>query len=83
MEAIRAANFLTNNDEGGGEWIRFNRVAPKAGEEARGRGGRRAGAVAAANFRSLKGITNRPTHRAGRFFFGAFHIASTVSVTQL
>ena len=43
MEAIRAANFLTNNDEGGGEWIRFNRVAPKAGQENRGRAGRTGG----------------------------------------
>ncbi len=38
MEAIRAANFLTNNDEAGGEWIKFNK-AP--GEDAGGRGGRR------------------------------------------
>ncbi|WP_412563154.1 dihydropteroate synthase [Thalassobius sp. MITS945101] len=43
MEAIRAANFLTNNDEGGAEWIRFNKPAGEAGEGARGRrgGGRR------------------------------------------
>jgi 5-methyltetrahydrofolate--homocysteine methyltransferase len=40
MEAIRAANFLTNNDDGGGAWISFNRQAPKAGEEGRGRAGR-------------------------------------------
>ena len=40
MEAIRAANFLTNNDEGGAEWIKFNKVPAKAGEEGRGRGGR-------------------------------------------
>jgi len=40
MEAIRAANFLTNNDPHGGEWIRFNKVAPKAGETPQGRGGR-------------------------------------------
>ena len=40
MEAIRAANFLTNNDPHGGEWIRFNKVPLKEGEEARGRGGR-------------------------------------------
>ena len=40
MEAIRAANFLTNNDEGGSEWIHFNKVAPKAGHETRGRAGR-------------------------------------------
>ncbi len=45
MEAIRAANFLTNNDPSGGEWIRFNRPPAKAGEEGRGRraGGRRRG----------------------------------------
>lgn len=43
MEAIRAANFLTNNDEGGAEWIRFNKPAAAAGEGGRGRrgGGRR------------------------------------------
>ncbi|SDN84729.1 5-methyltetrahydrofolate--homocysteine methyltransferase [Lutimaribacter pacificus] len=41
MEAIRAANLLTNNDPHGGEWIRFNK-AP--GEDAAGgRGGRRGG----------------------------------------
>jgi 5-methyltetrahydrofolate--homocysteine methyltransferase len=40
MEAIRAANFLTNNDDGGGAWISFNRQPPKAGEEGRGRAGR-------------------------------------------
>ena len=45
MEAIRAANFLTNNDPSGGEWIRFNRAPAKEGEEGRGRrgGGRRRG----------------------------------------
>jgi len=45
MEAIRAANFLTNNDPSGGEWIRFNRAPAKDGEEGRGRrgGGRRRG----------------------------------------
>ena len=43
MEAIRAANFLTNNDEGGGQWIAFNKAPPKAGEETRGRGGRAGG----------------------------------------
>jgi 5-methyltetrahydrofolate--homocysteine methyltransferase len=44
MEAIRAANFLTNNDPSGGEWIRFNR-APVAEGEGRQRraGGRRRG----------------------------------------
>ena len=43
MEAIRAANFLTNNDEGGAAWINFNKLPPKAGEEGRGRGGRAGG----------------------------------------
>ena len=43
MEAIRAANFLANNDPHGAEWIRTNKVAPKAGEEGRGRGGRTGG----------------------------------------
>ena len=43
MEAIRAANFLTNNDEGGGAWIAFNRQPPKAGHEGRGREGRTGG----------------------------------------
>ena len=40
MEAIRAANFLTNNDPHGGEWIKFNKAPAKEGEEGRGRGGR-------------------------------------------
>ena len=40
MEAIRAANFLTNNDPHGSEWIRCNKLPPKAGEEGRGRAGR-------------------------------------------
>ncbi len=40
MEAIRAANFLTNNDASGGEWIRFNRVTSADGA-IEGRGGRR------------------------------------------
>ncbi len=38
MEAIRAANFLTNNDEGGAAWIAFNKSPDDA---AGGRGGRR------------------------------------------
>ncbi|MCT4558447.1 MAG: methyltetrahydrofolate cobalamin methyltransferase [Pelagimonas sp.] len=38
MEAIRAANFLTNNDDGGAEWIKFNKSTDDA---AGGRGGRR------------------------------------------
>ncbi len=40
MEAIRAANFLTNNDPHGSAWIKFNKQPPKAGEEGRGRAGR-------------------------------------------
>ena len=40
MEAIRAANFLTNNDPSGAEWIRFNR-APVKDCEGRARTGRR------------------------------------------
>ncbi|HKL06459.1 MAG TPA: methyltetrahydrofolate cobalamin methyltransferase [Roseovarius sp.] len=43
MEAIRAANFLTNNDPHGGEWIKFNKAPPKPGEEAAGGRGGRAG----------------------------------------
>ncbi len=41
MEAIRAANFLTNHDDGGAAWINFNKAPAKPGEEGRGRGGRR------------------------------------------
>ena len=42
MEAIRAANFLTNNDEGGADWIKFNKPPSAAGAEGgRRRGGRR------------------------------------------
>ena len=43
MEAIRAANLLTNNDDGGAAWISFNKPAGAGGEEGRGRrgGGRR------------------------------------------
>ena len=40
MEAIRAANFLTNNDPSGGEWIKANRAPVKEGE-GRSRTGRR------------------------------------------
>jgi 5-methyltetrahydrofolate--homocysteine methyltransferase len=36
MTAIRAANFLTNNDPHGRKWIDFNKAPPKPGEEARG-----------------------------------------------
>ena len=43
MEAIRAANFLTNNDPHGGAWIEFNKTAPKPGQEGRGRAGRSGG----------------------------------------
>ncbi|MDD9739949.1 MAG: dihydropteroate synthase [Marinovum algicola] len=43
MEAIRAANLLTDNDAHGGAWIAFNKVAPKAGQEGRGRAGRSGG----------------------------------------
>jgi len=39
MEAIRAANFLTDNDPHGGEWIRFNKAPDAEGGE--GAGGRR------------------------------------------
>ncbi|MBO9477033.1 dihydropteroate synthase [Shimia sp. R11_0] len=39
MEAIRAANFLTNNDDGGAEWIKFNKSPDDAASG--GRGGRR------------------------------------------
>ncbi len=42
MEAIRAANLLTNNDPHGGEWIRFNKPPTAEGEEG-GRGGRAGG----------------------------------------
>jgi 5-methyltetrahydrofolate--homocysteine methyltransferase len=38
MQAIRAANFLTNNDDGGAAWIAFNKSPDEA---AGGRGGRR------------------------------------------
>ncbi len=43
MEAIRAANFLTNNDEGGAAWIDFNRAPAAPGAEGRGRSGRAGG----------------------------------------
>jgi len=43
MEAIRAANFLFDRDPHGGDWINFNKVAPKAGHEGRGRAGRKGG----------------------------------------
>lgn len=43
MEAIRAANLLTNNDAHGGEWIRFNKAPGADDAAAGGRGGRRGG----------------------------------------
>lgn len=43
MEAIRAANFLTDNDPHGGEWIRTNKQPVKAGHKGRGRGARSGG----------------------------------------
>jgi 5-methyltetrahydrofolate--homocysteine methyltransferase len=43
MEAIRAANFLTDNDANGSEWIKFNKSDDGVELGARGRrtGGRR------------------------------------------
>ncbi|MYM53827.1 methyltetrahydrofolate cobalamin methyltransferase [Thalassovita mangrovi] len=43
MEAIRAANLLTDNDPHGADWIRTNKAPDAAGAEGRGRraGGRR------------------------------------------
>ena len=43
MEAIRAANLLTNNDAHGGEWIAFNKPSGSGGVAVGGRGGRRGG----------------------------------------
>ena len=43
MEAIRAANLLTNNDDGGAAWISFNKQPAKPGQEGRGRAGRTGG----------------------------------------
>jgi len=43
MEAIRAANLLTNNDAHGGAWIAFNKPAGSGGAAPGGRGGRRGG----------------------------------------
>ncbi len=43
MEAIRAANFLTNNDPHGATWIRTNKPPLKAGEVEAGARGRRSG----------------------------------------
>ena len=41
MEAIRAANFLTNNDPSGGDWIRFNRAPGGEGRREARAGGRK------------------------------------------
>ena len=47
MEAIRAANLLTNNDPHGGAWIKFNKPSGSSaessgeGSRSRRRGGRR------------------------------------------
>jgi len=41
MEAVRAANFLTNNDPHGGAWIRSNKPPSADGEGRSRRGGRR------------------------------------------
>ena len=49
MEAIRAANLLTNNDPHGGAWIKFNKLSGSStetsgeGGRSRRRGGRRRG----------------------------------------
>lgn len=43
MEAIRAANFLTNNDPNGGNWIKANKPVLAAGEVEAGARGRREG----------------------------------------
>ena len=43
MEAIRAANFLTDNDPHGGEWIKFNKPPLKEGEREAGARGARTG----------------------------------------
>ena len=43
MEAIRAANFLTDNDPHGAEWIKFNKAILKEGEREAGARGRREG----------------------------------------
>jgi len=41
MEAIRAANFLTNHDDGGSDWIAFNNPAGASAGGGGRRGGRR------------------------------------------
>jgi len=42
MEAIRAANLLTDNDPHGASWIQFNKPS-SSGSQVSGRGGRRGG----------------------------------------
>ena len=42
MEAIRAANLLTDNDSHGASWIQFNKPS-SSGSQVSGRGGRRGG----------------------------------------
>ena len=50
MEAIRAANFLLDHDEGGGDWIKFNKpvsaTAANSNASAGRAGGRRGGRAA-------------------------------------
>ncbi|MEL6233865.1 MAG: methyltetrahydrofolate cobalamin methyltransferase, partial [Pseudomonadota bacterium] len=41
MEAVRAANFLANNDAHGADWIRFNKPPGEGGGERAGRRRRR------------------------------------------
>jgi 5-methyltetrahydrofolate--homocysteine methyltransferase len=43
MEAIRAANLLTNNDAHGASWIQFNKPSSSINQALGGRGGRRGG----------------------------------------
>ncbi len=43
MEAIRAANLLTNNDPHGGDWIRFNKPPSAQGTDSGRSSGRRGG----------------------------------------
>jgi 5-methyltetrahydrofolate--homocysteine methyltransferase len=43
MEAIRAANLLTNNDAHGASWIQFNKPSSSVNQALGGRGGRRGG----------------------------------------
>ena len=43
MEAIRAANLLTNNDPHGASWIQFNKSSSSGNQALGGRSGRRGG----------------------------------------